>query len=144
MVGVRDDGFEVFDPDDDVHLLSSGEVLEICRAERNGSLKGLLENCCGIVSTAARKLAACLRLAFAIGDLLGEACIRDPAVLRVDVQLLSLGTEVVYCLFQCRRVYFPAVLGGLLVKQCVHDLDRLVRQLVRLGNPCRPVSQQSP
>lgn len=100
MTGVRDDGFEVLDTDDNVHLLSSSEVLEVCSAERDGSLKGLLEYFYRTVSMAVRRWETCIWPAFAITDLLGEACIRDPPILGIDVQLLCPGAEVLYCLFK--------------------------------------------
>ena len=50
--GVRDNGVEVFDVDDNVHALLHMEVFEVLGMQRDGSLERLLENLCGSVSCA--------------------------------------------------------------------------------------------
>lgn len=68
-----------------------------------------------------------MALTFAIHDLLCIACECRTAVLREDVELLSLSTKIVHERPQSSCVDGPGILGIVSVKDSVHDFGRFVR-----------------
>jgi hypothetical protein len=120
------DGLEVFDADHDVQLLLGVKLFEICSIDGYCGLQRILEDLYHRILVGFIDHVRILTI-LAIHDLVSEAKKCDLAVLKVDVELLRLGPEILGEFFEKECSSGPMIVRGVSIKQCMHDFSRLVR-----------------
>lgn len=75
-----------------------------------------------------------LLTALRIDHLLCEAHERDLLVFAIQIELFGFGCKVIGKLAENMRLDGPSIRSMIFVEQGVHNLDRLIRQFVCLGD----------